>query len=57
MKAGGTQIIGVWDDHDYGIDNGDKTNPNKNLTRELFLDFIEEPKTSPRRIDVNEGIY
>ena len=57
MKSSGTQIIGIWDDHDYGINNGDKTYYNKKLTRELFLDFVEEPKDSPRRIDVNEGIY
>lgn len=57
MKSHGTQIIGIWDDHDYGINNGDMTYYNKNLTRRLFLDFIEEPEQSPRRKDINEGIY
>ena len=36
------KIIGVWDDHDYGINDGDRTFPNKNQSREVYLDFIGE---------------
>lgn len=48
-------IIGVWDDHDYNINNGDINNPNKFWMQELFLDFLDEPKDSIRR--TNQGIY
>ena len=43
------EVVGIWDDHDFGIDNGDMNFPHKNLTRELWLDFIDAPKDSPRR--------
>ncbi len=38
-----TAVIGVWDDHDYGTNNGDHTYKGKHLSREIFLDFIGEP--------------
>jgi alkaline phosphatase D len=38
-----TTVIGVWDDHDYGTNNGDHTWIGKHLHREIFLDFIGEP--------------
>jgi alkaline phosphatase D len=50
MKELGTQIIGTWDDHDYGVNDGNKTFIHKNYTREWFLDFLEEPSDSPRRL-------
>ncbi len=50
-----TPIIGIWDDHDYGYDNADFTNPMKKESQKHFLDFVEEPLDSPRR--KQEGIY
>jgi alkaline phosphatase D len=50
-------IIGVWDDHDYGKNNGDKTFKNKHIIREIFLDFIDEPLDSQRRLEKDTGIY
>ena len=50
-----TPIIGVWDDHDYGINNGGKYFQHKTLTQQLYLDFLDEPEDSPRR--KKEGIY
>lgn len=50
-----TDIIGVWDDHDYGVDNGNKTFPAKSESQGHFLDFIEEPPNSERRS--REGVY
>ena len=44
-----TKIYGTWDDHDFGIDNGGKDNPVKDELRQHFLDFLDEPKDSPRR--------
>ena len=52
-----TPVIGVWDDHDYGCNNGDKTFPKKHAVREIFLDFIGEPADSDRRVERDTGIY
>jgi len=50
-----TQIVGVWDDHDYGLNNAGKSFEHKNITQQLWLDFIDEPKNSPRRKQA--GLY
>jgi alkaline phosphatase D len=42
-------IIGVWDDHDYGINNGDKHFKEKEFFKNAYLDFIGEPDDSERR--------
>jgi len=43
-------IIGVWDDHDFGMDNSGKDYKNKDVAKTLFLDFLDEPMNSARRI-------
>lgn len=48
-------VVGVWDDHDYGINNGGKGNPVKVQAQQIFLDFLGEPKDSERR--KQEGVY
>lgn len=48
-------VIGIWDDHDYGGNNTDKTYPMKKEAQQLFLDFIGEPLGTARRNQ--EGIY
>ena len=35
-----TPIIGIWDDHDYGVNDGDKHFPIKKESKELMLDFL-----------------
>lgn len=45
----GTRVLGVWDDHDYGMGNGDVTFKGKDQVRRVFLDFIGEPEGSLRR--------
>ena len=57
MKALGTKIIGIWDDHDYGKNDAGKEFELKHETRELFLDYIEEPMDSIRRLDKNSTIH
>ena len=57
MMTKGTKVVGVWDDHDYGINDGGEEFPLKHETREMFLDFIGEPADSERRLDKEEGIY
>ena len=48
-------IVGLWDDHDFGINNGGKTNPVKVQAQQIFLDFLREPADSQRR--KQQGIY
>lgn len=50
-----TPVIGIWDDHDYGINDGDRLYRHKDESQQLFLDFIGEPDSSPRRSQ--RGIY
>lgn len=50
-----TPIIGTWDDHDYGVNNGGYEYPFKKLSQKYALDFFEEPLESPRRSQ--EGIF
>ncbi len=37
-------VVGVWDDHDFGANNGDKYYWDKEPARELFLDFLDVPQ-------------
>lgn len=50
-----TPIIGTWDDHDYGTNDGNGRYPIKKQSQQHALDFYEEPQMSPRRMQ--EGIY
>lgn len=54
--ASSARVLGTWDDHDYGLDNGYKTFEHKEFMRQLFLDFLREPKESLRRSRPG-GIY
>ena len=42
-------IIGIYDDHDFGWNNGDKREPHKSVYKNMFLDAVGESPTSPRR--------
>ena len=42
-------VIGIWDDHDFGVNNGDKHYKHKDITKQLFLNFLDEPSDSNRR--------
>ena len=50
-----TKIVGTWDDHDYGINDGDARYPYRDMSQELLLDFLDEPLESPRRKQA--GVY
>lgn len=47
--AASVPITGVWDDHDYGINDGGKGWPKKEEAQQLFLDFLDIPEDDPRR--------
>ncbi|HEY2784736.1 MAG TPA: alkaline phosphatase D family protein [Fimbriiglobus sp.] len=42
-------ILAVWDDHDYGKNDGGGDLPFKDLSQTYFLDFWGVPKDDPRR--------
>ncbi len=35
------------DDHDYGINNGGNTYADRDKSKHVFLEFIDEPKVRP----------
>jgi len=52
-----TPIIGTWDDHDYGKNDGDKTfsAAAKKISKKKALEFLEVPKDKP--VWLRDGIY
>jgi alkaline phosphatase D len=50
-----TPVVAVWDDHDFGENDAGGDYPQKEASRRLFLDFWNEPASSPRR--GRNGVY
>ena len=50
-----TPIIGIWDDHDYGINDGGKFYAQKKESKDLMFDFLDVPADTPER--THEGAY
>ncbi len=50
-----TKVIGTWDDHDYGVNDGDRTYPKRDSSQQIFLDFLDVPPNDPRR--ERKGVY
>ncbi|GAB3765171.1 hypothetical protein GCM10028817_46950 [Spirosoma pomorum] len=44
-----SSIVGIWDDHDYGVNDGGKEYPKRRESQQLMLDFLDEPANSPLR--------
>lgn len=42
-------IIGIWDDHDYGVNNGGKEFGGKGVTKQWMLDFLQVPQEAEVR--------
>lgn len=53
--ASSATVIGIWDDHDYGINDGGKAYAKKEESQQLMLDFLDVPAGSERR--TREGAY
>ena len=49
------KILATWDDHDYGSNDAGKEYKFKSESKNIFLDFFNEPDSSERR--KHEGIY
>ncbi len=50
-----TVVIGTWDDHDYGLNDGGTEFLAKKESQKEFLDFMDVSLDSPRR--QQEGVY
>ncbi len=50
-----TPVVAMWDDHDFGENDAGGDYPLKNESRQIFLDFWDEPAGSPRRD--RDGVY
>jgi alkaline phosphatase D len=48
-------IVATWDDHDFGWNDSGKYYPFKEASKNIFLNFFDEPANSPRR--QRAGIY
>ena len=49
------KILAIWDDHDYGVNDGGRNYKNKEEAQTLFLDFWNIPNQDARR--TRKGIY
>ncbi|XP_072992009.1 uncharacterized protein [Typha latifolia] len=49
------QVLGTWDDHDYGLNDAGKEFDGKITSQRLFLDFLDEAEDSSRRKQA--GVY
>ena len=49
------KVLGTWDDHDYGLNDGGSEYVAKAESQQLFLDFMGVSKTDSRR--EREGVY
>lgn len=50
-----TRVLATWDDHDYGENDAGRYFPFRKESKEIFLEFWDEPKLSARRL--HPGIY
>jgi alkaline phosphatase D len=48
-------ILGTWDDHDYGLNDGGQEYPYKKQSQQLLYDFLDTPKNAPER--KRDGVY
>ena len=48
-------VMATWDDHDYGVNDGGIEFSEKEMSQEVFLDFFNVDKKSPRRNQ--NGVY
>ncbi|MEI8145012.1 MAG: alkaline phosphatase D family protein [Alphaproteobacteria bacterium] len=49
------RTMAIWDDHDFGLNDGGADHPFKAEAKALFLDFWRVPENDPRRS--REGLY
>lgn len=53
--AENTAILGTWDDHDFGVNDGGESYVQKDSAQQLLLDFLEVDENDERR--ARQGVY
>jgi alkaline phosphatase D len=51
------RVVGVWDDHDYGSNDAGRELVERDRNRKLFLDFLDEPVDTDRRLQEGTPIH
>ena len=54
LRESSTEILAIWDDHDYGKNDSDSTSPLKKLAQSKFLNFWYG---TPIDVELSPGIY
>src|SRR5512135_2232554 len=54
-RRAGALVAATGEDHDFGEDDARGDYPQKEASRQIFLDFWGEPAASPRR--ARDGVY
>jgi len=49
------EILGTWDDHDFGVNDGGTEYIKKDSAQQLLLDFLDVESSDPRR--TRKGVY
>lgn len=55
FRAATPQMFGIWDDHDYGLNDGGKEWIRKDEAKEILLDFLEVPTSA--KVRTRPGAY
>merc|ERR1711957_388735 len=55
LRNSGVPMWGTYDDHDYGMNDGDSSFAHKDASQRAFLDFLGHPADSPLR--KQKGVY
>jgi alkaline phosphatase D len=55
LRESNTRILATWDDHDMGQNDGGNDYPKRAESQQVFLEFFNEPKDSPRW--KRQGVY
>lgn len=42
LDSNRTRLLGIWDDNDFGVNDGGKTNPIKHEQKRRFLKYMGE---------------
>jgi alkaline phosphatase D len=50
-------MVGMPDDHDYGLNDCYIDNPYKDIAKQMYLDFMDIPQTDDRWHRPNDGLY
>ena len=48
-------VLGIWDDHDYGVNDGGKEYPKRDTSASLMMDFLDVDKDA--KVRQRPGIY